>query len=265
VLIDWFTVGAQILNFLILVWLLRRFLYKPVLDAIDGREQRIQREAKAAVEKQLEAQARLDDFSKKNQAFDAQRAGMVAEVVAQTNSQRERLLAEARKDADGLRAQYANAISNDQAQMGRRITRLVGDEVFGIARKALAELASARLEECMAEQFVRRLRALNADAKKSLAAAVANSSEPAQLRSSFDLQAQDRATIQNSINEALGADVLLRYVTAPDCICGIELRANGQLLAWSIADYLDALQRKAFVLLNPEIAPSPDPAPGVKP
>ena len=36
-LIDWFTVGAQALNFIILVWLLKRFLYKPILDAIDAR------------------------------------------------------------------------------------------------------------------------------------------------------------------------------------------------------------------------------------
>ena len=40
-LIDWFTVGAQAVNFLILVWLLRQFLYKPILNAIDAREKRI--------------------------------------------------------------------------------------------------------------------------------------------------------------------------------------------------------------------------------
>jgi F-type H+-transporting ATPase subunit b len=37
-LIDWFTVAAQAINFLILVWLLKRFLYKPVLNAVDARE-----------------------------------------------------------------------------------------------------------------------------------------------------------------------------------------------------------------------------------
>ncbi len=40
-LIDWFTVGAQALNFLILVWLMKRFLYKPILNAIDAREKKI--------------------------------------------------------------------------------------------------------------------------------------------------------------------------------------------------------------------------------
>ena len=40
-LIDWFTVGAQIVNFLILVWLLKRYLYKPILSTIEEREKRI--------------------------------------------------------------------------------------------------------------------------------------------------------------------------------------------------------------------------------
>ena len=39
--IDWFTVIAQIINFLILVWLLKRFLYRPILDGIDAREHKI--------------------------------------------------------------------------------------------------------------------------------------------------------------------------------------------------------------------------------
>ena len=47
-LIDWFTVGAQVVNFLVLMWLLKHFLYKPVLDAIDAREQRIAKQLEQA-------------------------------------------------------------------------------------------------------------------------------------------------------------------------------------------------------------------------
>ena len=59
-LIDWFTVGAQVLNFLILVWLLKRFLYKPILDAIDAREERIAAELADADAKKAEAQKERD-------------------------------------------------------------------------------------------------------------------------------------------------------------------------------------------------------------
>jgi F-type H+-transporting ATPase subunit b len=257
-LIDWFTVGAQALNFLILVWLLKRFLYKPVLDAIDAREKRIQLELGAAAAKQTEAQAQSDEFRNKNKAFDEQRVALLAKVAAQSNADRERLLGEVRKEADDLRTAYANAMRADQARLGRQITQLAKNEVFGIARKALTDLATAKLEGCMAEEFVRRIRTLDAKAKDLLAVALAASSEPAVLRSSFDLPAQPRAAIQTALNETFAADIRMRFDTAPDIICGIELSASGQKLAWSIADYLEVLERKAGALIDTEMKPAPD-------
>ena len=61
-LIDWFTVGAQVLNFLILVWLMKRFLYQPILRAIDAREERIAKELADAQARRIEAQKEHDEF-----------------------------------------------------------------------------------------------------------------------------------------------------------------------------------------------------------
>ena len=69
-LIDWFTVGAQALNFIILVWLLKRFLYKPILNAIDAREKRIAGALADANQKKVEAQKERDLFQHKNEEFD---------------------------------------------------------------------------------------------------------------------------------------------------------------------------------------------------
>jgi len=76
-LIDWFTVGAQALNFLILVWLMKRFLYKPILHAIDEREKRIATELANADKKKAEAQKESDEFKQKNEEFDRQRAALL--------------------------------------------------------------------------------------------------------------------------------------------------------------------------------------------
>ena len=73
-LIDWFTVIAQVVNFLILVWLLKRFLYRPILDAIDAREKRIALALADADAKKVEAEKERDAFQQKNEAFDQQRA-----------------------------------------------------------------------------------------------------------------------------------------------------------------------------------------------
>ena len=78
--INWFTVIAQIINFLILVWLLKRFLYKPVLNAIDEREKKIAAQLSDAETKKAEAQKERDVFEQKNEAFDKERAARMNKV-----------------------------------------------------------------------------------------------------------------------------------------------------------------------------------------
>ena len=72
------------------------------------------------------------------------------------------------------------------------------------------------------------------------------------MRSAFDLGADQRAAIQNALNETFSAEVRIRFETAPDLISGIELTANGQKVAWSIADYLASLEKGVDELLKEE-------------
>src|SRR5450755_2815503 len=99
-LINWFTVGAQALNFLILVGLLKHFLYKPILTAIDAREKRIAGELADAATKKTEAQQERDAFQRKNQEFDQQRAGLLSKATDEANAERARLIDEGRQAAD---------------------------------------------------------------------------------------------------------------------------------------------------------------------
>jgi len=141
-------------------------------------------------------------------------------------------------------------LRNDQKRLGGEITRLAKDEVFGIARKTLADLATVSLEERMGEVFTRRLREMDGKAKALLGAALKASSEPAVVRSTFDLGATQRAAIQNALNETFSAEIRIRFETAPDLISGIELTTNGQKVAWSIADYLASLEKGVDELLK---------------
>src|SRR5579871_6662523 len=104
-LIDWFTVGAQTLNFIILVWLLKRLLYRPILNAIDAREKRIVAQLAQADAKKAEASAQRDEFQRKNEAFDQQRAALLAHARQEAQLERQRLLDEARQAAETLSLQ----------------------------------------------------------------------------------------------------------------------------------------------------------------
>jgi len=89
--IDWFTVGAQLLNFLVLVWLLMRYLYKPVLDAIDAREQRIAAELATAQKLQAQAQVERDSLLQKNDDFDRERNTHMQAARSEATAERSRL------------------------------------------------------------------------------------------------------------------------------------------------------------------------------
>ena len=249
-LIDWFTVGAQALNFLILVWLMKRFLYKPILNAIDAREKRVAAELADAAAKKAEAQKESDEFRKKNEEFDSQRAAILGKAVDEAKSERERLLDEARKAADAWSAKRADALKNEATSLNQAIARRTQQEVFAIARKALTDLATTSLEERLGEVFTRRLREMDGKTKESLAQALKSTADPAVIRSAFDLPAGQRAAIQNALNETFSAEVHVRFETAPDLIGGIELTTNGQKIAWTIADYVASLEKGVGELLT---------------
>jgi F-type H+-transporting ATPase subunit b len=259
-LIDWFTVGAQALNFIILVWLLKRFLYKPILNAIDAREKRIAAELADAEAKEAAAQNERDEFQHKNEEFDQQRAALLSKAMEEAKAERQRLLDDARKVADALSAKRQETLRSDAHNLNQAIIRRTQQEVFAIARKALTDLATTSLEERMGEVFTRRLRMMDGKAKEGLAEALKTASEPALLRSAFDLPTEQRATIQNALNETFSAEVRVRFETASDLVSGIELTTNGQKVAWSIADYLASLEKGVGELLKEKDRPEPEAA-----
>ncbi len=186
-LINWFTVFAQAINFLILVWLLKRFLYKPILNAIDAREKGIAAQLADAEAKKAEAQKDRDDFQHKNEAFDKERAGLLKKATDDAKTERQRLLDEAQKDADALRAKRQEALQAEQRNLNTEIVRWTQKEVFAITRKTLADLAGASLEERMGDVFVGRVRALDRPAKDQMAAAFKTSNHTVSVHSAFDL------------------------------------------------------------------------------
>jgi F-type H+-transporting ATPase subunit b len=276
-LIDWFTIAAQALNFLILVWLMKRFLYKPILNTIDAREQRIAKELADAEAKKADAQKEREAFKGKNREFDRQRDALLSQATEEAKAERQRLLDEARQTAEGLHAKRQDAMEREQLSLNDEIARRTREEVFAIARKTLTDLAGTSLEERISEVFRRRLRELDGEAKEGFAKILKTSSDPVLVHSAFELPSEQRAAIQHALNETFSAEVHVRFETAPDVISGIELTANGRKVAWSIADYLTSLEKSVGELLKeppkpktkpeaePETKAEPKPKSGTQP
>lgn len=249
-LIDWFTVIAQLVNFLILVWLLKRYLYRPVLHAIDAREKRIAAELADADAKKAEARMEREEFRRKNNEFDQQRAALSNKVANEAAAERQRLFDEVRKGADDLRAKRLDTLRGEYQSLNEEIARRTRAEVFAIARKMLADLAGSGLEERMVDVFVHRLRELDSDEKGRLAAMLKPSPAPVLVRSAFDLPSAQRALIEGAVRETFAAEAQVRFEIVPELVSGIELTMQGRKIAWSIADYLASLEKGVNELLK---------------
>lgn len=256
-LIDWFTVLAQVINFLVLVWLLKRFLYQPILDAIDAREKRIAAKLADADEKEIEAEQQRDEFRHKNTAFDKEKSDRMIQVKAEVKAERTRLLEAARVESEDLRGKLQSALKNEQLSLEESLSSRVREEVFEIARKTLSDLAGITLEARMTEVFIDRLRALNDEDKVNLKSALLpserapkESKQPLIIRSAFALPDEQRASIESIVREIIGGDDPIQFVTESALVSGIEINANGQKMAWSIGDYLASLSKSVDQLLQ---------------
>jgi F-type H+-transporting ATPase subunit b len=254
-LIDWFTVIAQVINFLVLVWLLAHFLYRPILNAIDEREKRIADELANADSKRAEAEKERDEFQQKNSEFEKHRAKNMEKVIAEAKTKKEQLLNAVREEADALRSTLELALKNEQTSLQETLNQQVTGEVFAIARKALTDLAGSRLETSMANIFVKRLGELNDEEKSSLHLAFNDSDKPLIVHTAFDLPAEQNTLIKTALHDVLGRSVEVQFTTDADVISGIEINANGQKIAWSIADYLTSLNKRVDHLIQSKQMP----------
>ena len=181
------------------------------------------------------------------------------------SSERQRLLGEAKKDADALRAKRQDALHSEQRNLGQEIIRWTQKQVFAITRKTLTDLAGTDLEERMGDVFVAHVRALAGEAKEQLATAFKTSNHTVSVHSAFDLPPAQRSAIESAVKESFAPDAHVQFETAPELVSGIELSSGGQKVAWSIADYLSTLEKSSAELLHEDAKPESKPDAKSKP
>ena len=241
--IDWFTVIAQIVNFIVLVGVLWHFLYKPILKAIDEREKKIAAQLADAAAKKAEAAKEQEDFKQKNIKFDQEKKDLMTKAETEAETEHQKLLESARTDATALKTKLDEARKEAQETLDHEIMQKTRNEVFAITRKALTDLASVSLEEQSGNMFIKRLNELSEEEKKKFRDAFQSSKNPVLVRSAFDIPAKQQAEIKDAVNKILSADTPFQYKNAPELISGIELSANGYKLAWSISEYINSLEK----------------------
>jgi F-type H+-transporting ATPase subunit b len=243
-LIDWVTVSAQIVNFLILVFLLKRFLYGPIIRAMDKREEKIAARLQDAEEKRAEAEKEAQEHRRKSKELDDEREDVLEKARQQAAALEKDLTREARKEVDELRSRWRAALQEEKDAFLKELKKRAGMQVLSVASNALADLADANLEQYMADAFIRRLRNLESEERNKISESLGRSGSGITICSAFDLPERSRQEITDTVRDQISADIEVNYTASPDIICGIEMKTDGYIIGWNLEKYLRYLEEE---------------------
>jgi F-type H+-transporting ATPase subunit b len=252
VLIDWFTVFAQILNFLILVALLKRFLYDRIIRAMDERESMVRSRLEAAEKKEKESEEEAEKYRRRNEELENKHKEMLDEARKDAESQRKELTQKARHDVENLRTRWQEGLQRERNAFLQELKQVVGQQVYTISRRALKDLADSEVEERIVHVFTKEMADLKREEKDKMASAIKENDNKVTLRSGFDIASNQRQQITRALHEQLTEDADVHYETDPDIIIGIELRSGGEKMAWSLEGYLKNLEDQTRAALERE-------------
>lgn len=242
--IDWFTFAAQIVNFLILIWLLKRFLYGPIISAMDRREKTIRGRLEAAAQKEKEAQEKADALAAEREDLEARREELIAQARAEVEEKKKEWTAQVRREVEAQENRWREAVRQQQQAFLQELRDRAAAQVIAIARRLIDDLAGEQLEQEVVRTFIRRLERLDREGRTTVAQVIGETADSELVvHSSFDIPEDDRGRIQEVLREQLGRpDVKPRYKVTSALTFGIELKAGGWKLAWSLDDYLGTME-----------------------
>lgn len=239
---DWFTLFAQIVNFLILVFLLKYFLYHRIINAMDKREENILARMNEAEEKRKEAEKEAEAHREQRHRLEEEREKLFDQAKQEAEEKRKELIETARGEAEGLRLKWNQSIDQEKDAFLKDLRHRAGEQIHQAVRRALTDLADRDLEQHMIDVFISRLQDLDKEEEEAIADALRESDDSVVITSTFEIPEEKRLEIRNLVRRELHDAADVRFETSHDSICGIVLQAGGHKIAWNFEAYVEELE-----------------------
>ncbi|WP_215224991.1 F0F1 ATP synthase subunit B family protein [Echinicola shivajiensis] len=252
-LIDWFTILAQVINFLVLVLLLKRFLYRPILKAVHDREEKIRQELEKSEKVLYEANSELKSYQKKNAEFEQEKQKMLQVVEDEARKKKEELIKLAKEEVKILSERLKDSLDREQRGLQDEIYKKMVREIFLMCKKLLGELANVKLEALMADVFLDRIGDKKQQVDGQLFEGLKSASGPIILQSSFVLPDSLQESFKEKLEALVGRSVNLRFETSSENISGFTLKTQNYQYSWNLMEYLERWEDKVQDTLNNSI------------
>ncbi|MEP4892101.1 MAG: F0F1 ATP synthase subunit B [Aliiglaciecola sp.] len=244
--IDWFTVIAQTVNFLILLWLLKRFLYHPIINGLNKRETKIAQILSDAKAKNEQAEALQEQYQLKLKQIEKQRSEIINTANQEAKAKRQELLDIAQQEAAEILETRLHSIEQEIQALQQQVVQRSMQEVFSTSQKILNELADSELQTLMFNKLLLQLNTLDKEQHAQFSKALNATTAPIHIHSTFELTSAQKSQLQQWVEETYSSDSVealeFNYTINRELICGIEVIFDGWKIPWSTQNYLNSMQ-----------------------
>lgn len=238
--IDWWTLGLQAANLLILMWLLSRVFWRPVAGAIAKRKETVQATLDAAKTAQAKADAALVEVTKTRKGIAAERNSILNAAKEEADAASKAMLAQAQEKIGKNTAAAQLALARDTEILRKKMATQAAELSIEIAEKLLKNLNASTVQTAFLDALVTGVKNMPPKDRTTLT----DSTDGINLVSAADLEDVDKETIAKAITQALGTKQDIRFATDPDLIAGLEIHTPHFILHNSWQSDLARIQRE---------------------
>jgi F-type H+-transporting ATPase subunit b len=249
--VDWFVFFAQIVNFLILLFLLKKFLYGRIIGAIDAREAKIAATFAEAERSREEARKSALLYEKRLEEIESASVEMLNKARADAEAYRKDLMERVREEVDQIQSRWIETLRAERENFFRELRRLAGAQVYAVTRRVLKDLADIDLEQRIVQILTERIETMNREERDKIRMLMTGD-ERITIQSAFDIPQDSRAKLNDTIHRSIRPGIDVAYEKSDDVMSGYEFRINGYKIAWSMKDYLDTLEERFYHVLYEE-------------
>lgn len=243
--LDWSTFGLQVLNFLVLVWLLKRFLYKPVFTVITDRRAALERLRAEAERLRAEGETLKQRYEGRLAEWEQEKQQARARLHEELNKERARLMEEIHRSVAQER-EKAKTLEERRRQELRRQAEEAGLALGArFAARLLERLAQPTLTGQLAALAVEELRTLPEERRHTIRAICLNGDAVASVSSAHQLDESQREILSAALGEVVGRTVTCLWTEDASLLAGVQVSVGPWVFAANLRDELKGFAESA--------------------
>jgi F-type H+-transporting ATPase subunit b len=243
--LDWTTLILEVVNFLVLVWLLKRFLYRPILDVVAARQRAVEQAAAWTSEAQARAQALEAQYNDRLQHWEHERAAAREGLRKELDAERQRALVALNQSLDQAREQARVLDERRRVELAEHSERLALEQGSEFVRRLLTKLSGPELQARLLQLAIDELEQLPSQRKAQLRDALASVHAPGVVSSAFALTPTQREALTGAIEAAVGDGHSWTFLEDRALIAGVRVSVGPWVLQANLSEELRLFQDAA--------------------